>query len=256
MIFPQKFKKTTVWNKISYSDLYQKARFPKRFKGNKLEYEFYKSLLTNKNELIFDVGANTGEKAAIFKRLSKKIICFEPSPNSIDTLKKRFAWTNVSIVPIALSDMESTTQLYILENMETLNSVSNKQLKHVVQPMSKGEKINVMDVKTETLDNAIKKFGTPDYIKIDVEGHEKEVIAGLTRPVKYLSFENCSSLFLKEGIASIEHLEEIANGKGMFNICVNRQFIFKEFSASNLIIDHLKNNRYDAAEIYCLSFNA
>ena len=54
------------------------------------------------------------------------------------------------------------------------------------------------------------------------------MVIGLTQ-VKYLSFENYSSLFLEEGIASIEHLEQIAIGKATFNICVNWSFIFDEF---------------------------
>lgn len=249
----QKFKNSILWKKISYSNIYQKARFPSRFRETALEYHFYKNLLGDKNEIIFDVGANTGEKAAIFKKLSKKIICFEPSPNSIDTLKKRFAWTNIIIMPIAISNSESITQLYILENMQTLNSINSKQLRHVVKPMSNGSKIKIIDVKTETLDNAIEKFGRPEYIKIDVEGNEKEVIEGLTMPVKYISFENCSSLFLDEGISSIEHLEQIANGKAKFNILVDGHFIFNDFSVSELIKNHLRNNNYAAAEVYCRS---
>lgn len=40
-----------------------------------------------------------------------------------------------------------------------------------------------------TLDALIGEFGAPSFIKIDVEGYEDAVLAGLSRPVAALSFE-------------------------------------------------------------------
>jgi len=44
-------------------------------------------------------------------------------------------------------------------------------------------------VPVTTLDSLIARHGIPAFIKIDVEGFELEVLAGLSRPVKALSFE-------------------------------------------------------------------
>ena len=40
-----------------------------------------------------------------------------------------------------------------------------------------------------TLDFLIDEFGVPDYVKIDVEGFDLEVLRGLSRPIALLSFE-------------------------------------------------------------------
>ena len=40
-----------------------------------------------------------------------------------------------------------------------------------------------------TLDRLIAQHGVPSFIKIDVEGFEDQVLAGLTHPVPALSFE-------------------------------------------------------------------
>jgi FkbM family methyltransferase len=249
--FVQKIKNSILWKKISYSGPYQRIRFPKQFKEFNKEFHFFLSLLSANNKLIFDIGANTGYKTAIFRRLAKRVVCFEPSPNAVKTLKNRFAYSNVTILPIALSDKKSFAQLHVVAGRETLNSINSKQLKKVIQIAAKGRSINSISVPTETLDNMIEILGTPQYIKIDVEGNEKEVISGLSKPVRLLSFENCTPNFLYEGISSIEHLHNISDGKALFNIFVNDTFIFERFSDPDLIKDHLKNNDYTVAEIFC-----
>ena len=46
-----------------------------------------------------------------------------------------------------------------------------------------------VEIETTTLDLLIERFGAPAFIKIDVEGAEPSVLAGLSRPVRALSFE-------------------------------------------------------------------
>jgi len=40
-----------------------------------------------------------------------------------------------------------------------------------------------------TLDSLIESYGVPEFIKIDVEGFEQQVIKGMTRPPRALSLE-------------------------------------------------------------------
>ena len=45
------------------------------------------------------------------------------------------------------------------------------------------------EVKTTTLDVLVTTYGIPDFIKIDTEGSEYDIICGLNRPFTALSFE-------------------------------------------------------------------
>lgn len=69
-----------------------------------------------------------------------------------------------------------------------------------------------------TLDSLIESYGEPDFIKIDVEGYEKEVIRGLSKPVKALSFEFHSTLHMDWTEQAIDHLLKLGNYEFNFDI--------------------------------------
>ena len=66
-----------------------------------------------------------------------------------------------------------------------------------------------------TLDQLIAQHGLPDFIKVDVEGFELEVVQGLSRPVKLISLEWTPEM-TETLLGCIEHLSGL--GPVSFNL--------------------------------------
>jgi hypothetical protein len=64
-------------------------------------------------------------------------------------------------------------------------------------------------VAVDTLDNLIAEFGRPDFIKIDVEGFEDQVLSGLSTAAEALSLEFTPE-YIDSTFRCIDHLESLA----------------------------------------------
>jgi len=135
------------------------------------------------DNLIFDIGSNIGQYALWFSTVAQKgkVICYEPD-------KKNYAFltfnvlineiSNIEINNIGLSDKISRQKFY----RDTKTGGRSGSLgKEFVGDSFQG---SIQDVELSTLDTQIKKYGVPDFIKIDVEGFEYQVLKGLKEPCK------------------------------------------------------------------------
>ena len=159
-------KNTRLWIAISNSDAYQKLRNPLGFKNYKEEINFYTQLLASINypkELIFDVGSNEGKKSAIFSKLSKKVIAFEPSEKLFTYLRKRFKNSHVEVFNCALGSTVSSSEFYEINGNEAYNYLSKKHIETTVteRDISSIELVTRRKVDVEIIETFIKKFGVP-----------------------------------------------------------------------------------------------
>lgn len=204
-----RIKNSKFWIKLSHSQFYLKFRNPNFCKSYQEELNFYKTLFEKKPKLIFDVGANVGFKTQMFLEIAEKVISFEPSEKMLHILSARYDGNHrVKIINQALSSSnEDNVEFYDISGLETMSSLSTKHLETVVKNRNAATKDNIVSRKitTATLDKYIQEFGVPDYIKIDVEGFELEVIKGLSKVSPLVSVEANLPEFLDETVEVVKN---------------------------------------------------
>jgi FkbM family methyltransferase len=143
-------------------------------------------------DLVFDAGAHVGDRVAAFRRLKARVVAIEPQPALVRTLRILYgADEGVAIEPMALGDRVGSVELRINLDNPTVSTASVDFVAAARgAPGWAGQTwTRTITVPMTTLDSLIMRHGTPRFIKIDVEGLEAQVLAGLSQPVDALSFE-------------------------------------------------------------------
>lgn len=224
----------------------------------KKNIDFYSSFLpspsNSDNKLIFDVGANKGNKANAFAKMGYDVVCFEPERKSLETLNYRFKNSDkIRIVNKGVSDSEKELTLHVHDYRSGYNTLSDKWV-DVLNDDGENrwqKKMDIVDeytVQTITLDQLIREFGVPLYVKIDVEGHEQEVVKGLTQKVPYLTFEANLPEFIEETVTIINHLYSI-NASVTFMPTNHEQLVGDKWLNRDEILEFLKTTDLRVVEL-------
>jgi FkbM family methyltransferase len=131
--------------------------------------------------VLFDVGAHSGEYTEAFlkRHPGGRAYCFEPSEAHFELLKGRLGHSNgVQLFKLALGAGTGEVNLYKNAEVSGLASLTRRQLDHLEIKMDRVERVQM-----ETLDNAAAATGVEciDLLKIDVEGHELDVLKNAQR---------------------------------------------------------------------------
>jgi FkbM family methyltransferase len=139
--------------------------------------------------LVFDVGANRGDYAEMFARLGARVIAIEPTPELIEEIRLRAPSAVIERCAVGGADGEGHLFVGASDGDSTLSADYVDVLEREL-----GVQMRPLNVRVVTLDTLIARHGRPDFVKIDVEGFEPEVLKGLGQPVPALSFEYHGSL--------------------------------------------------------------
>jgi len=137
--------------------------------------------LQNDQGCFFDVGANIGLYSWEVSKICphRNILAFEPDPENIKLLEKTLSSAdlqNLEICKFALSNQNGEVLFFQDSLTSATGCVAGNNKPWIEQYLNSSA--NEIRVKTNTLDSVVSDDNNPSLIKIDVEGHEVEVLEG------------------------------------------------------------------------------
>ncbi len=172
--------------KTACPSVWLKWHFLRRPRSAEVELQYLKWLIP-KEAVTVDIGANLGLYTRELSRCSKRVHAFEPS-RAMAALLRRTSAPNVLIHEVALSDRHGVSAL----NMPVNGGDPVYSLASLEPPSSDDHRASTQElVEVARLDRTVRDDVA--FVKVDVEGHELEVLKGATGVI-----ERSKPIFLVE----------------------------------------------------------
>lgn len=216
------------WNSaISGEDFVINSVLKKYFKEEKL--------------IMFDVGANVGNYAKKLKnKFSNAVIyAFEPNPNTFEILNRNLAYININCYQVGLSSTCSKHKIYTY--VCDKHSEHTSVYKNVLLDLHKANELVEIEFKNTTIDEFCQanKVERIDFIKIDTEGHEMEILKGASKMISEAKISVIQFEFNEMNVISRVFLKDfyelLYDRYEMYRLDTDKLIPLQEYSSKNEI---------------------
>jgi len=206
-------------------------------------------------DLAFDVGAHLGDRTMAFRKLGARVVALEPQPTVRRWLTLLVGRSGaVSVRAEAVGRAVGTARLALSRRTPSMSTLAEDwptKLSELNPEFSGVRWDDSVTVPVTTLDALIEQYGLPRFCKIDVEGYEAEVLAGLSHRIPALSVEFVVGA-LDVAEACVRRLEVL--GGYEFNVVQGeeRGFMSKQWLTADEIVAKLRGGgwRVSSGDVY------
>ncbi len=174
-------------------------------------------------DLVFDVGAHVGDRTGSALRLGASVVALEPQPHVFRALRLLYGRNpKVRLVQAAAGEASGQVYMHVNSANPTVSTVASDFIASADGAEGWAEQVwdQRILVDVTTLDQLIETHGCPDFVKIDVEGHEPAVLRGLGEALPCLSFE-ITIIQRDAALACVARLEEL--GRYQYNLSLGEE---------------------------------
>lgn len=203
------------------------------------DFKAFQLLSSGPSEFFLDIGANVGMSAlSIFTlKPNAKVISFEPNPMNysyLDKLTDKF--TDFQYFPVGLGEQASSLDFYYpIYNQRPMTALGSCDRQKAASWLNEDTvfffdaqqlQVEKITIEIRTLDSFNLE---PDFIKIDVEGFEHQVLLGAEKTIHH-----CRPILLIEGVAKNDAVHQQLE-KWQYQIYKfdNNKFYLDEFDCDN-----------------------
>src|SRR5690348_4440570 len=125
--------------------------------------------MDSSENLVFDIGFNNGDDTDHYLARGFNVVAVEANPELAEAGRRRFvsaiAAGKLRLLNVGVAQQAGHADFYVNQSVDVWSSF-------VPEWGQRGGKFSVISVPTTTMSSLLKEFGTPYYVKIDVEGYE------------------------------------------------------------------------------------